>query len=46
LPSACPLARLLFSSRPVDPARTLALPPETIPDDTAMLSAYYLSFYE
>jgi len=46
LPWACPLARLLFPSCPVDPARALALPPENIPEDTAMLSAYYLSFYE
>jgi hypothetical protein len=41
-----PLGALLNRSAPADPVLGIALPGAEPPEDTSMISAYYLSFYE
>jgi len=41
-----PIGRLVTPAAPVDPIPGLALPAAGAPQDSAMISAYYLSFCE
>ena len=41
-----PIAVLVTSSKTEEPVRGLGLPGADLQEDTSMLSAYYLSFYE
>ena len=41
-----PIAVLVTSSKTEEPVRGLGLPDADLQEDTSMLSAYYLSFYE
>ena len=41
-----PIAALVTPSKAGEPVRSLGLPNAELQEDTSMLSAYYLSFYE
>lgn len=41
-----PIGRLVTPAAPVDPIPGLAMPAADASEDPAMISAYYLSFYE
>ena len=41
-----PLSALFNRAAPTDPVRGIALPGDEPEEDTSMITAYYLSFYE